>query len=110
MSLLDRSYPFLACDWDGTAVSSRERGAADRLLIPLAALIEAGAFFYVVTGTRHDWPARQLAGLDEPAKEAVFLCCNRGSEVYVLGPGVDFAEATTTGTRCLRRRTSCAAP
>jgi len=87
MSLFDRSYPFLAFDWDGTAVSSRERGAADRLLIPLAALIEAGAYFYVVTGTRHDWPARQLAGLDEPAKEAVFLCCNRGSEVYVLGPG-----------------------
>jgi len=82
-----RPFGYVAFDWDGTAVASREVGAADHLVSRFQILIERSVLLYVVTGTTHEWPARQLQALPERAKKGFFICCNRGSEVYRLGPG-----------------------
>lgn len=79
-------FRFVAFDWDGTAVASRQT-PAEHLVAPIERLVDLGTTFYVVTGTRCEWPARQLDGLGDRARAAVFVCCNRGSEVFCLGPG-----------------------
>ena len=86
---------FIVFDWDGTAVDGRDLDAARLLIRPLEAVLELGVLAYVVTGTKHDWPAAQLRSLRPELASQVVICCNRGSEVYRLGP---------TGPSLLHRR------
>lgn len=76
---------FVVFDWDGTAVADREPDSARHLMGPLERVIEHGVRLYVVTGTKHDWIANQLRGLNPDHSPQVIICCNRGSEVYRLG-------------------------
>ena len=87
---------FIVFDWDGTAVADREPDSARHLVGPLEQVIEHGVRPYIVTGTKHDWIATQLRGLTPDHSPHVIVCCNRGSEVFRLGPD---------GAALLHRRT-----
>ena len=87
---------FVVFDWDGTAVADREPDSARHLIRPLEQVIEQGVHPYIVTGTKHDWIANQLRGLNADHSRQVIICCNRGSEVYRLG---------SDGAELLHRRT-----
>lgn len=77
---------FIVFDWDGTAVANRKPDSARHLIDPLGQVIEHGVRPYIVTGTKHDWIATQLRGLSPDLSPHVIVCCNRGSEVFRLGP------------------------
>ena len=71
-------------DWDGTAVADRaaDAGKARDLF---AALLGAGFDLAVITGTKLSNVDDQL-GLRPNGPGRMLVCCNRGSEVFELGP------------------------
>ncbi len=84
-SELDRLFRIIAFDWDGTAVPSRRHPADDviRRVRPLAA---AGVTCVVITGTNFSNIDSQFASkLGGPSRRHVYVCANRGSEVFGFG-------------------------
>jgi len=81
---LARRFEAIVFDWDGTAVPDRAADAS-----PLCALLErlsgAGVHLAVVTGTHLGNVDGQLhARPNGPGR--LYLCLNRGSEVFAVGP------------------------
>jgi trehalose/maltose hydrolase-like predicted phosphorylase len=79
---LDRAFRLVACDWDGTAVTSRSADAT-RVVGLIDRLLGAGARVAVITGTSLDNVARQLDhGITPEHAGRLFVSANRGSEVF----------------------------
>ena len=81
---LDRRFEACVFDWDGTAVADRaaDAGKARDLF---AALLGSGFDLAVITGTKLANVDDQL-GLRPDGPGRMLVCCNRGSEVFELGP------------------------
>ena len=83
---LNRRYPVIAFDWDGTAVTSRSAPAHDvkRRLEPLLAHEVACV---VITGTHLGNVNPNFCQIVEPSlRRHLYACVNRGSEVYGFDP------------------------
>ncbi|MBI4491765.1 MAG: glycoside hydrolase family 65 protein [Chloroflexi bacterium] len=79
---LRRPYRLIAFDWDGTAVMGRKEDAGP-VRERVEQLLRYGVRVVVITGTNFDNIDRQLsAGIRGPHKQRLYLCTNRGSEVY----------------------------
>lgn len=81
--LLNR-FKIIVFDWDGTAVKNR---AADASIISsrLKKLLELGVYIVIITGTNFDNINNQSISLiNNLYKERLFVCTNRGSEVYIF--------------------------
>ncbi|MBC7690532.1 MAG: hypothetical protein H7222_02085 [Methylotenera sp.] len=79
---LNRLYELIVFDWDGTAVSNRSEFAGD-LTALLESLLRAGVTCVIITGTSFpSLDAICLASLSPLAKKNLFVCTNRGSEVF----------------------------
>ncbi len=77
-----RAYRIIVFDWDGTAVKDR---AADARPVAraLQELLRLEVYVVVVTGTNYDNIERQFARhVTGPYKRFLYVCTNRGSEVY----------------------------
>jgi trehalose/maltose hydrolase-like predicted phosphorylase/hydroxymethylpyrimidine pyrophosphatase-like HAD family hydrolase len=78
------SHPFriIVFDWDGTAVKDRQadaRGVASAI----KQLLDLEVLVVVITGTNFDNINHQFTSLIHgPYKRNLFVCANRGSEVY----------------------------
>ena len=90
---LDRRFEAVVFDWDGTAVPDRQADAT-RLRELVEALTAHGMDLAVVTGTHVQNVDDQLAARPQgPGR--LYLCMNRGSEVFVAdadGRGLSLAE------------------
>ncbi|OFW57308.1 MAG: hypothetical protein A2Y75_07735 [Candidatus Solincola sediminis] len=78
------SHPFriIAFDWDGTAVKNRKADARQVARV-LEGLLDYQIFIVVITGTNFANINRQFASLIRtPNKHNLFVCTNRGSEVF----------------------------
>ena len=85
---LDRRFEAVVFDWDGTAVPDR-RADADDLRVLVEDLCAHGLDLVVVTGTNVGNVDGQL-GARPAGPGRLYLCVNRGSEVYSATPdGVD---------------------
>ncbi len=83
---LDRVFPVIAFDWDGTAVPDR-RADATRLGAAMDRLLRAGAHLVVITGTRFGHVDQALAGsIRGPHVARLLIAANRGSELYGYDP------------------------
>ncbi|HLB04122.1 MAG TPA: hypothetical protein VJK66_03820, partial [Gaiellaceae bacterium] len=91
---LDRRFEALVFDWDGTAVPDRRADAATvRRLVE--ALCHLGVDVALVSGTHVGNVDGQL-GARPPGPGALFLCLNRGSEVFRVGePGPQLVHRRT---------------
>ncbi|MBI2863108.1 MAG: glycoside hydrolase family 65 protein [Chloroflexi bacterium] len=79
---LDRPFKMIVFDWDGTAVPSRTADAIE-VRRRLERLLELGILIVVITGTSFANIDRQLSAAIRGAhKQRLYLCTNRGSEVY----------------------------
>ena len=94
---LDRRFEACVFDWDGTAVADRNADAGEARDL-FAALLGAGFDLAVITGTKLANVDDQL-GLRPDGPGRMLVCCNRGSEVFELGPD---------GAALLFRRTASA--
>jgi hypothetical protein len=84
VTLPDRTFDALVFDWDGTAVTDRAAdGGAVRERVE--ALCGAGVHVLVVSGTHVGNVDGQLAARPTGPGQ-LFLCLNRGSEVFAVGP------------------------
>jgi trehalose/maltose hydrolase-like predicted phosphorylase len=93
--LSDETYEALVFDWDGTVVPDRQadaKGARERV----EALSDAGVHMFVVSGTHVENVDGQLRARPH-GRGDLFLCCNRGSEVF---------RVTDEGPQILYRRTA----
>jgi trehalose/maltose hydrolase-like predicted phosphorylase len=82
---LDRRFEAFLFDWDGTAVPDR-RASAVPLRERLEALCALGAHAVIVSGTNLENVDGQLrARPSGPGR--LYLCLNRGSEVFRVGEG-----------------------
>jgi alpha,alpha-trehalose phosphorylase len=76
-------FDLLIFDWDGTAVVDRQSPIQDLLAALERVLNEAQVICVVVTGTNVSHLLDQgLAKLSLDAKRSLYLCTNRGSEVW----------------------------
>ncbi|MGZ3698567.1 MAG: hypothetical protein ACXWP5_10560, partial [Bdellovibrionota bacterium] len=79
---LSRRLDALIFDWDGTAVPDRTT-AAPELVRLLEALLLEGVICAIITGTKFDAIDHQCTRFLSPAaKQKLYVCTNRGSEVY----------------------------
>jgi trehalose/maltose hydrolase-like predicted phosphorylase len=79
----DNEFDLLIFDWDGTAVQDRESPIYDLLAALERTLAEARIECVVITGTNVQNLLQQgLERLSQAAKEFLYLCTNRGSEVW----------------------------
>ncbi|MCL5264464.1 MAG: glycoside hydrolase family 65 protein [Chloroflexi bacterium] len=79
---LARSFNIIAFDWDGTAVMSRLEDATP-VRQRLEPLLQFGVQVVVITGTNFGNIDRQLSAvINGPHKRNLYICTNRGSEVY----------------------------
>jgi trehalose/maltose hydrolase-like predicted phosphorylase len=95
--LLEETYEALVFDWDGTVVPDRNAdatGARGRV----EALSDAGVHIFIVSGTHVENVDGQLQARPH-GRGHLFLCCNRGSEVF---------QVTSDGPQLLDRRTASA--
>src|SRR5215471_1162594 len=82
--VLDRRFEAVVFDWDGTAVPDRHADAAEiRTLVEQLSAV--GFHMAVVTGTNIRNVDPQL-GARPGGPGELFLCLNRGSEVFRVGP------------------------
>jgi trehalose/maltose hydrolase-like predicted phosphorylase len=81
---LDRRFEAAVFDWDGTAVPDR-RSDARRVRRAVESLSRAGFDTAVVTGTNLANVDGQL-GARPAGPGRLYLCLNRGSEVFAVGP------------------------
>ncbi len=80
--VLRRSFRIIAFDWDGTAVGSRSEDATS-VRLRIERLLRGGVVIVVITGTNFENVDRQLsARILGPVKQRLFICANRGSEVF----------------------------
>ncbi len=79
-AITDRTFEAVVFDWDGTAVPDRQADAAP-LRARIEALSAAGVHLFIVSGTHVGNVDGQL-GTRPPGPGHVFLCLNRGSEVF----------------------------
>src|ERR1017187_2085402 len=94
-ALSTETYEALVCDWDGTVVPARQAdatGARERV----EALCDAGVHIFIVSGTHVENVDGQLQARPH-GRGHLFLCCNRGSEVF---------RVTGEGPQLLYRRTA----
>ena len=82
---LARRFEAIVFDWDGTAVPDRQADAA-RVRSLVEELSAAAVHLAVVTGTHVDNVDGQLDARPS-GPGLLYLCLNRGSEVYRVGPG-----------------------
>ncbi|HJV30524.1 MAG TPA: hypothetical protein VJ645_08395, partial [Gaiellaceae bacterium] len=82
---LDRRFEAVVFDWDGTAVPNRKTDAT-KLRELVEALTAQGLDLAVVTGTHVQNVDDQL-GARPQGPGRLYLCMNRGSEVFVAEPG-----------------------
>ena len=95
--LTEETFEAFIFDWDGTAVP--DRGAeASGVRTRLEALSRAGAHVFVISGT-HVGNVDGQARVRPPGPGRLFLCLNRGSEVFSVGDG---------GPELVERRTASA--
>jgi trehalose/maltose hydrolase-like predicted phosphorylase len=91
----DETFEALIFDWDGTAVPDRQADAASQRA-RVESCCQAGLNLFVVSGTNMENIDGQLkARPDGPGR--LFLCCNRGSEIF---------EVTADGPMLRHRRTA----
>lgn len=84
-SAFDRTFEAFVFDWDGTAVTDRSADAT-RVRERVEALVEMGADVFVVSGTHVGNIDGQLRARPHPRGTGrLFLCLNRGSEVFIVG-------------------------
>lgn len=103
-----RSYDLLIFDWDGTAVPDRNASGVEVREV-LEHALQENIICIAVTGTNVEHLLRQ--GLDlvnTEAKRNLFLCTNRGSEVWGFDPKgsvqlIHRREATAEENRALDR-------
>jgi trehalose/maltose hydrolase-like predicted phosphorylase len=81
-SVLDRRFEAVVFDWDGTAVPDRAADASSTRDV-IEALTAAGMDLAVVTGTHVGNVDPQL-GARPIGPGRLYLCLNRGSEVFVV--------------------------
>lgn len=82
--LIDRPFRVIAFDWDGTAVPDRTADATD-LVAALEAVLIHGVVGCIITGTKFAHIERQCTqALSARAKRNLYVCTNRGSEVYAF--------------------------
>jgi trehalose/maltose hydrolase-like predicted phosphorylase len=79
-SALDATFEAVVFDWDGTAVPDRAADAA-AVRRRVEALCAAGVHLFVVSGTHVGNIDEQLRARPSGPGQ-LFLCCNRGSEVF----------------------------
>src|SRR5689334_979447 len=80
---LDRRFEAIVFDWDGTGVPDRSADAS-RARAAVEKLCALGMDVFIVSGTHVGNVDEQLrARPDGPGR--LFLCLNRGSEVYAVG-------------------------
>ncbi|MFN7142834.1 MAG: HAD family hydrolase, partial [Myxococcota bacterium] len=85
-SVLERVFPLVAFDWDGTAVPTRTADAS-ALGAAMDRLLRAGARLAVLTGTRFSNVDGALAGcIRGPHIARLLVSANRGSELYGYDP------------------------
>ena len=78
----EQPFKIIAFDWDGTAVVDRHADAAP-VADAVSDLLELEVFVVVITGTNFGNIDRQFTSLiKSPFKRHLFVCSNRGSEVY----------------------------
>ncbi|MBD0293281.1 MAG: glycoside hydrolase family 65 protein [Jiangellaceae bacterium] len=82
--MTDRTFEALIFDWDGTAVPDRKADAT-AVRSRLEALCRAGVHVFVVSGTHVGNVDGQL-GARPDGTGRLFLCLNRGSEVFEVQP------------------------
>ena len=91
---LNETFEAIVFDWDGTAVADRQADASavrDRV----EALCEAGVQVIIVTGT-HVGNVDDQLGARPQGPGRLHLCCNRGSEVFVItGHGPELVHRRT---------------
>ena len=80
---LDRRFEAAVFDWDGTAVQNRSADAT-RVRELVEALCASGLHVGVVSGTHVGTVDGQLAARPS-GPGTLFLCLNRGSEVFSVG-------------------------
>ena len=79
---IDETFEAIVLDWDGTAVPDRQSDAG-RIRGRVEALCAAGVHVFIVSGTNVASVDGQLrARPNGPGR--LFLCCNRGSEVFAV--------------------------
>ncbi|MDR3606363.1 MAG: hypothetical protein P4M08_03165 [Oligoflexia bacterium] len=77
-----RKFDALFFDWDGTAVEDRHAPAHD-LVGALQPLLSTGPLAAIITGTNiHNILNQEISTLSTQAKHSLYICTNRGSEVY----------------------------
>ena len=82
VDVLGRPFKIIAFDWDGTAVVDRQEDATP-VRERLDRVLERGVYVVVITGTNFPNVDRQLSSrIVGPHKQRLFVCANRGSEVY----------------------------
>ncbi|HXR53994.1 MAG TPA: glycosyl hydrolase family 65 protein [Acidimicrobiales bacterium] len=93
----DETFEALVFDWDGTAVPDRQADA-DAVRDRIEALCAAGVHAFVVSGTHVENIDGQLKARPQgPGR--LYLCCNRGSEVFeVTGKGPALVARRTAST------------
>src|ERR1035437_9083388 len=79
---LTKPFKIIAFDWDGTAVENRKVDAS-LVTSKLDSLLKLGVYIVIITGTNFDNVNNPSTSLINGAhKEKLFVCTNRGSEVY----------------------------
>jgi trehalose/maltose hydrolase-like predicted phosphorylase len=94
---LDESFEALVFDWDGTAVPDRLADAAG-VRGRIEALSSVGVHVFVTSGTHLENIDDQLRARPR-GRGRLYLCCNRGSEVF---------EVTEDGPTLVARRSATA--
>jgi len=93
----DETFEALVFDWDGTAVPDRQADATEAREC-IEALCSAGTHVFVVSGTHLENIDDQLRARPT-GRGKLHLCCNRGSEVFVVtgdGPTLVFRRTANT--------------
>lgn len=107
---LRRRFELIAFDWDGTAVPDR-RTAMPELDRLLGQLLGDGLWIAPVTGTNVDNLERQsLARIPPAARRRLYVCTNRGSEVFAYdAEGARYAAQRRVASRAEEEQLSAAA-
>jgi trehalose/maltose hydrolase-like predicted phosphorylase len=79
---LDKTFEAIVLDWDGTAVPDRQADASE-VRQRIEALCAAGVHVFVVSGTHVGNIDGQLRARPRGWGQ-LHLCCNRGSEIFVV--------------------------
>lgn len=80
--ITERPFKIIAFDWDGTAVKDRSVDARV-VTAQLEELLRRDVLVVVITGTNFGNIDRQFSShIAGPHKQNLFVCTNRGSEVY----------------------------